>query len=449
MARGQLYINAKTNKFMDPISILSLLNTASSLITGQSLTSKVAQGVESLLGGGTGENQQNFANILDSTKSSLNVTPQGGIFGLNAEGAASLIPANAGEVVTKETLASLNEILGNTDETDVLAETDATNAGGLLNTQKLDDPFGIKAAEANGSFLAAPNPLTNAQSNNIVNEEGEVVEDLVSSIKTSASSAANPEATTEEAVAVDPKSITKQGAVPTDSKLDDKEKLFKLGDKTTTEQKFDVANSNISEKIAQAKADTKNVIAERTAENKPAITSGTQDANPTTAAFMNRDVDTRTIGDAARAVRSRDEAREKLSEIDTYKVVSVSKRDNVIDLRLEPGQLGKVQIKFDFTDGKTNIAVIADRPETLDLLQKDTKSIQKILTDNGIQNDSSSMSFNLRDQQQQQHNNFNFFSGKPLSFKVEQEIQAANTETNRGAANYAEASLNGLLNILV
>ncbi len=429
---------------MDPISILSLLSTATSLITGKSLAGTVVKGVEELLGIDSADGN-NFAGLLNATQSSLNVTPQGGTEGFSAQGAvSSLTSANSGAAVTDETLQSLNELLG-TSDSDVEEETDTlsqTNTGILGNT-KLDDPFGIKAAEANGSPIAVIPPLVAADSGNIVNEDGEIIEAPFAQ-KTA------PAATS----AIDPQNLIQQSATPEHNKLEEKNKLADLGAKTDNNVKHfldDQATSN-NDKILQAKEAASNGLTGQSDKFSNKINNNNH--NPAIAAFMAHDIDPRTIGDAARAVRGKDDLKDKLATIDTYKVVSVSKRDNVIDLRLDPAQLGKVQIKFDFTDGKTNIAVFADRPETLDLLQKDTKSIQKILTDNGIQSDSNSMSFNLSQQQKQPGGNgdFNFFSGKPLSFRVEQEaLQAAANlnESDYGYSQYGTAAGNGLLNIIV
>ncbi len=428
---------------MDPISILSLLSAGSSLLTGKSLLTNVVDGVEGLLGE-AGAGGQQFAGLLNNVQSSLNVTPQGGILGLQAEGAASLVPANSGEVITDETLQSLNDILGSTDSEDIdsLAETDVTNNGGLLNGQKLDDPFGIKAAEANGSPIAtvvSPTPVVSADSGNIVTEEGDVVQASVTANATQTNSA--------NANAVDGKAIAQQAAL-SNVKVDEKKTLVKLGEKVDANAEVIKNQLSDNNKILQAKSELGSNLsnAEKLADKATAA----QAQNPAQAAFAGQDLN-RAIGEAARNIRSKEELKDKLAEVDTYKVVNVTKRDNVIDLRLEPAHLGKVQIKFDFTDGKTNIMVLADRPETLDMLQKDTKSIQKILTDNGIQSDSNSMSFNLRQQQQQQDNNFNFFGGKPLSFRVEEEIsKVANNNLNiDGYGNYTDPSYNGLLNIMV
>lgn len=80
-----------------------------------------------------------------------------------------------------------------------------------------------------------------------------------------------------------------------------------------------------------------------------------------------------------------------------YGIAKINKSNGRIEVVLEPASLGKVEIKIDFhADGKTSMAVSAERKETLDLLQKDAKYFEKILADSGIKADSGSLSFNLR-----------------------------------------------------
>jgi flagellar hook-length control protein FliK len=47
-------------------------------------------------------------------------------------------------------------------------------------------------------------------------------------------------------------------------------------------------------------------------------------------------------------------------------------------------------------NGKTRVHITADNQQTLDLLQSDSKGLQKALADAGLKADSGSLSFNLR-----------------------------------------------------
>lgn len=107
------------------------------------------------------------------------------------------------------------------------------------------------------------------------------------------------------------------------------------------------------------------------------------------------------------------------NENPTYRVVSVSKNENTIELKLEPETLGKLSIRLGFNhDGKANLVVIADRQDTIDLLKKDSAGLEKILSENGIKADAGSMSFNLKEQNQQQQQQQWAFYEKPVAFNI-------------------------------
>ena len=458
---------------MGPLAIISLISTASDVV----------QGISNLVSGDSGANgsdgQSIFSNLVNgastaqtstqNSKTSLDVTPQGSIGALNTQGAAILNGINGGSSeISDQTLEDINNILaGNAQPTDVNALSDNgdlgdafsdTEAGAgtnpnqkvnVLGTTKLDDPFGIKAAEANGSPIAAPGLIAaDSTANNLpIANLGDGTQGDVA-VNTNVNSG-----------------ITKQtennnlAAMSTEAKDINKGKILNLADKVSGDATTNLQDATVGKPNTKT-ANSTDFSSQQVAANladKAQDKSTLLNANPSSAAILAHQLEPKAIGDAVRAIRAKDGLKDDLSTIDTYKVVSVSKKDNVIDLRLEPSQLGKVQIKLDFTDGKANVMVTADRPETLNLLQKDTKALEKILTDNGINADSSSLSFDLRgqnqNQQQQGNDNFNFFSGKPLSFRVEEQlsnIMAANNDLNSsGYANYGESAANGMLNIIV
>ena len=69
-----------------------------------------------------------------------------------------------------------------------------------------------------------------------------------------------------------------------------------------------------------------------------------------------------------------------------------------ISIRLHPAELGRIQVKIDLVDdGRVRAAIQADRPETLDLMQRDLRSLERALQDAGLKTDANSLSFSLRD----------------------------------------------------
>lgn len=68
-----------------------------------------------------------------------------------------------------------------------------------------------------------------------------------------------------------------------------------------------------------------------------------------------------------------------------------------VTIRLSPEELGKVDIRMEISkEGLVRAVVAVDRPETLELLQRDAKGLERVLQDAGLQTDSESLEFDLR-----------------------------------------------------
>lgn len=69
-----------------------------------------------------------------------------------------------------------------------------------------------------------------------------------------------------------------------------------------------------------------------------------------------------------------------------------------ITVQLNPAELGHVEVRLDFArDGSVSATVLADRHDTLDMLQRDARQLERALQDAGLQTNSGSLSFDLRD----------------------------------------------------
>jgi flagellar hook-length control protein FliK len=76
------------------------------------------------------------------------------------------------------------------------------------------------------------------------------------------------------------------------------------------------------------------------------------------------------------------------------------KNDQMV-INLKPIELGSVEVKLDFgADGRVQASIMAERPETLEMLQKDQRTLERALNDAGLQTDPGSLSFNLKGQGQ-------------------------------------------------
>ncbi|GHD60884.1 hypothetical protein GCM10017083_47460 [Thalassobaculum fulvum] len=68
-----------------------------------------------------------------------------------------------------------------------------------------------------------------------------------------------------------------------------------------------------------------------------------------------------------------------------------------LTIRLNPEELGKVDVKLELgKDGTVHARISAERPETLDMLQRDARMLDKALQDAGLKTDQNSLEFDLR-----------------------------------------------------
>ncbi|MES1990594.1 MAG: flagellar hook-length control protein FliK [Pseudomonadota bacterium] len=77
---------------------------------------------------------------------------------------------------------------------------------------------------------------------------------------------------------------------------------------------------------------------------------------------------------------------------------NLQKGVNRFDIRLDPAEMGRIDVRMEVKkDGKVAAHLIVERPETLDLLRRDASSLQQALNDAGLQANSDSLNFSLRD----------------------------------------------------
>lgn len=71
-------------------------------------------------------------------------------------------------------------------------------------------------------------------------------------------------------------------------------------------------------------------------------------------------------------------------------------------MQLEPADLGALEVRMSFgKDGKVSAKLIAEKPETLSLLQRDSMHLERILQQAGLDVSENALSFDLRDHSQQ------------------------------------------------
>ncbi|MBX3454499.1 flagellar hook-length control protein FliK [Ferrovibrio sp.] len=74
---------------------------------------------------------------------------------------------------------------------------------------------------------------------------------------------------------------------------------------------------------------------------------------------------------------------------------------DTISIKLDPGNLGKVEVTMEVSsDGRLLAVIAADKPETLAMLQKDAQVLEQSLRDSGLKTNQDSLNFMLREQGQ-------------------------------------------------
>ena len=67
-----------------------------------------------------------------------------------------------------------------------------------------------------------------------------------------------------------------------------------------------------------------------------------------------------------------------------------------VNIRLNPAELGRIDVKLEMSDdGRVRAVLSVERPETLDMLQRDARGLERALHDAGLKTDGGSLSFDL------------------------------------------------------
>ncbi|MCC7166126.1 MAG: flagellar hook-length control protein FliK [Rhodospirillales bacterium] len=77
-----------------------------------------------------------------------------------------------------------------------------------------------------------------------------------------------------------------------------------------------------------------------------------------------------------------------------------------ITIKLHPESLGKIEVRLDMgQDGRINATIVADRPDTLDALKKDSRDLERALQDAGLKADANSLNFSLKGEREAERQN--------------------------------------------
>jgi len=143
---------------------------------------------------------------------------------------------------------------------------------------------------------------------------------------------------------------------------------------------------------------------------------GAAGATPAAAAAAQRRAET-----AAAPQLPRLPANEQIA-INIQKAIKAGK--DQVTIKLQPEELGRIDVKLEVgEDGRVTAQVRAEKPETLELLQRDARGLERALQEAGLRADSGSLSFGLRGENRHdgQHGQQARATHSPLALNAEQD----------------------------
>lgn len=103
-----------------------------------------------------------------------------------------------------------------------------------------------------------------------------------------------------------------------------------------------------------------------------------------------------------------------------------NKGERRFDIRLDPPELGRIDVRLEIdSKGNTTTKLIVERAETLDMLQRDARGLEKALQNAGLKTDAGGLQFSLQQDTQAQHGQQNHVPearGRPELLETEAEI---------------------------
>ncbi|WP_173012503.1 flagellar hook-length control protein FliK [Niveispirillum sp. SYP-B3756] len=76
---------------------------------------------------------------------------------------------------------------------------------------------------------------------------------------------------------------------------------------------------------------------------------------------------------------------------------AVSEGRTTLTVRLDPEALGRVEVRLEMQDGRVTASIAAERPATLDLLQRDSRLLERAVEQGGLQLSGGGLQFSLRE----------------------------------------------------
>ena len=93
------------------------------------------------------------------------------------------------------------------------------------------------------------------------------------------------------------------------------------------------------------------------------------------------------------------QAREAVKQVTVQLTKGAQAGDSTVKIQLRPAELGKVDVKLEISNNTlVKAMVVVEKPETLELLQRDARILERALQDAGLKTNSGGLNFALNDQ---------------------------------------------------
>ncbi|MFI3241065.1 MAG: flagellar hook-length control protein FliK [Alphaproteobacteria bacterium] len=184
-----------------------------------------------------------------------------------------------------------------------------------------------------------------------------------------------------------------------DKVVDDKVSVNNLGD----------VSKSVAVKPNVLKPEVAVVAPQNTASTETAVKVNQDNINPI--GFEVAKSNKATLGQVDSKVEVNDNlkgmSKEVIEQVKVNITKSAVKGVDVIDISLKPEELGKLSIKMEMNkkDGSVEVHIVASSRETMELLQKDMSSLQKVFEDAGFKLSDNSLSFSHQQENNQENNN--------------------------------------------
>ena len=111
------------------------------------------------------------------------------------------------------------------------------------------------------------------------------------------------------------------------------------------------------------------------------------------------------------------------------------------EIRLDPPELGRVDIRMSVgRSGQVQAQLKFDRPETLELFQRDARALEKALSDAGLSADAADLEFSMQDQSDKAFADMFQQDNKPMSFANDNDALTAHETSSTDASSVQDVS---------